>query len=178
MTISPKLLEKALPKQGEERTMFSVTPNLYVGRFASRSNLEDLRRMDVTDIVNVSDCPSQLTSEDGPFRSVTWFDIEDRTLIPTKTALDAIDRIHASLTADNGCVYVHCMAGWNRSPTVIWLYLLACGIDRESASKAICANAYDAVPGHSLLVNANLVDTVVRHGQNNYLPHPRRNVLP
>jgi protein tyrosine phosphatase len=151
---------------------------LYVGRFASRHRLVELQRLRVTDIVNVSDTPSQLTIDDGPFRSVTWFDIEDRIPIPTKIAIDALDQIHAALSANNGCVYVHCMAGWNRSPTVIWLYLLACGVDRELATTAICANAYDAVPGHALLVNSKLVESVMQHGRNNYVPHPRPSVLP
>lgn len=151
---------------------------MYVGRFASRDRLEELQRLRVTDIVNVSDTPSQLTIDDGPFRSVSWFDIEDRILMPTKIAINAIDAIHKALSADDGCVYVHCMAGWNRSPTVIWLYLLACGIGRDIASKAICANAYDAVPGHALLVDSNLVDNVIQHGRKNYILHPRPNVLP
>ena len=95
---------------------------MYVGRFASRARLAELQRLRVTDIINVSDTPSQLTIDDGPFRSVSWLDIEDRILMPTKTVIDAIDTIHKGLCADDGCVYVHYMAGWNRSPTVIWLY--------------------------------------------------------
>jgi len=154
-------------------TLFRVTPDLFVGRFASRERLDELRTSNVTDILNVSDTPSQLTTDDGPFRSVTWIDIEDRTLIPTDIAINAIDVIHHSLTHCDGRVYVHCMAGWNRSPTILWLYLIACGLNSVDATRLICTNAFDAVPGHSLLVDGDLIATVQAHGRDNYLPHVR-----
>jgi len=150
-----------------------VTNDIYVGRFASRERLDKLRDVNITDILNVSDTPSQLTTTDGPFRSVTWLNIEDRTLIPTNMAIHAIDTIHQSLIAENGRVYVHCMAGWNRSPTILWLYLLACGIALEHAAGLICAEAFDAVPGHPLLVDSKLIATVQSHGRNKFLPHRR-----
>lgn len=154
-----------------------MTQDLFVGRFASRKRLCELRDLNITDILNVSDTPNQLTTGDGPFRSVTWLDIEDRTLIPTDTAIDAIDAIHRSLIEDAGRVYVHCMAGWNRSPTVLWLYLLACGLDSDEAARLICAIAFDAVPGHTLLVDSNLIAAVRSHGADNYLPHPRPSAI-
>jgi protein-tyrosine phosphatase len=150
-----------------------VTHDIFVGRFASRDRLDVLRTLKVTDILNVSDTPNQLTTDDGPFRKVTWIDIEDRALIPTDVAINAIDTIHQSLTVDDGRIYVHCMAGWNRSPTIIWLYLLACGLTSDDAAQLICAQAFDAVPGHSLLVDSNLIATVQSHGRENYLPHRR-----
>lgn len=150
-----------------------MTQDIFVGRFASRGRLDELRALNVTDILNVSDTPSQLTTDDGPFRTVTWIDIEDRTLIPTVVAINAIDTIHQSLASDDGRIYVHCMAGWNRSPTILWLYLLACGCDSDHAARLICAHAFDAVPGHSLLVDSNLIATVQAHGRDKYLPHPR-----
>lgn len=150
-----------------------MTHDLFVGPFASRERLEKLRASNTTDILNVSDTPSQLTMVNGPFRSVTWIDIEDRTLIPTDVAIKAMDTIHRSLIHDNGRVYVHCMAGWNRSPTILWLYLVACGLDTSDAARIICLNAFDAVPGHSLLIDSNLVANVQAHGRDRYRPHPR-----
>lgn len=153
--------------------MFRVTKDLFVGRFASLERLGELRTFNVTDILNVSDTPSQVTIDSGPFRSVSWIDIEDRTLIPTGIAINAIDTIHQSLLREAGRVYVHCMAGWNRSPTILWLYLIACGLDPDIAARHICTNAFDAVPGHSLLVDSSLVAAVQAHGRDRYQPHPR-----
>ena len=150
-----------------------MTNDIYVGRYASRGRLDELRDVNITDILNVSDTPSQLATDDGPFRSVTWIDIEDRTLIPIDVAINAIDTIHRSLIADEGRIYVHCMAGWNRSPTILWLYLLACGLVSDDAARLICAEAVDAIPGHSLLVDSNLIATVQSHGRDTYLPHRR-----
>ncbi len=154
-----------------------MTQDIFVGRFASSERLVSLRELGVTDILNVSDTPSQLSRDEGPFRSVTWVDIEDRTLIPVASALRAIDTLHRALLASEGRVYVHCMAGWNRSPTIIWLYLLACGLDRDDATQRVCAEAFDAVPGHPLLVDSNLIATVGSHGRDNYLPHKRPSAI-
>lgn len=153
--------------------MFRVTQDIFVGRFASLERLDELRELNVTDILNVSDAPNQLSTGDGPFRSITWLEIEDRTLIPTETAIKAIDTIHQSLIEDGGRIYVHCIAGWNRSPTILWLYLIGCGLASADAARLISANALDAVPGHSLLVNSTLIATVKSHGRKNYLPYRR-----
>ena len=154
-------------------TLFRVTRDIFVGRFASRERLAELRAWNITDVLNVSDTPSQIGIDDGPFRSVTWIDIEDRTLIPTENAIAAINAIHQPLTTGKGRVYVHCMAGWNRSPTIIHLYLLACGVAAADAAQMICRQAYDAVPGHSLLVDSNLIAMVQSHGRDHFIPHPR-----
>lgn len=154
-----------------------MTQSLRVGRFASRERLNELRTLNVTDILNVSDTPSQLAREDGPFRSVTWIDIEDGIRIPTDVAIEAIDTIHRSLSCEDGCVYVHCMAGWNRSPTILWLYLIACGISQDEAAICICANALDAVPGHASLIDSVLIEAVRSHGRKNFQPHPRPTVI-
>ncbi len=96
------------------------------------SYLADLQRLQVTDIFNVSEVPSQLKIDDGPFRSVNWYEIQDHTVIPNTIALKTLDAIHQAITAPAGCLYIHCMAGWHRSPTFILLYMLACGIDSET----------------------------------------------
>jgi hypothetical protein len=153
--------------------MVFVTNDILLGRFASPERLQQLRECGVTDIVNVSEAPSQLVVSDGPFRAVNWFAIEDRVVIPTPVAVAALDAIHAALIADEGRVYIHCIAGWHRSPTIVWLYLLACGVDRESAQKLICHTAFDAVPGHPLLVSPELVDAIIQHGRDHYLPYSR-----
>ncbi|MDX1929044.1 MAG: dual specificity protein phosphatase [Pirellulaceae bacterium] len=154
-----------------------MTEDLYVGRFASRERLDALRALGITDVLNVSDTPNLLTCIDGPFRTVTWINIEDRTRIPTANALDALNTIHAQLSSDAGRVYVHCMAGWNRSPTILWLYLVACGTAPDAAAKYITANAFDAVPGHALLVDSTLIDAVLSHGRMHFQPHPRKSAI-
>ncbi len=154
-------------------TISRVTNDLYLGRFASRKRVAELREHGITDILNVSDTPSELTVDDGPFRSIDWITIEDRVRIPTDDAIKATNAIHRMLSIGVGRAYVHCMAGWNRSPTILWLYLIACDVHPGEASQTICSNAFDAVPGHPLLVDSNLIDSMRAFGRANYDPHPR-----
>lgn len=81
------------------------------------------------------------------------------------------------LREDASKVYIHCVAGQNRSPTVLWLYFIACGMQPSSAKSLITSHTLDAVPGHSQLVDEHLVSTVVGHGQKNFVPLADPNIL-
>ena len=91
--------------------------------------------------------------------------------------IDVIDRKIIELLQENSRVYVHCTAGQLRSPTIVWLYFVACGIEPHAAGTLIGERAPDAAPGHSKLVDEALVVRVIRHGQDNYLPLPRPEIL-
>ena len=67
-------------------------------------------------------------------------------------------------------VYVHCVACQNRSPTIVWLYFLACGMSDTAAEELIAVRCPDAVPGHAALVDGRLLQLVREHGQRHYLP--------
>jgi protein-tyrosine phosphatase len=54
-------------------------------------------------------------------------------------------------------VFVHCAAGQNRSPTVIWLYLIATGMEPEQATEVFDGKTLDGVLGHPKLVGAEQV---------------------
>ncbi len=126
----------------------------------------------ITHILNVGESPSVLGPGDGPFAEITWRPIADLERIPDPLALEALDTLHRMVCVDGSRVYVHCVAGWNRSPTIVWLYLVACGVEATEAKNLIAARSWDAVPGHVKLVDAALVSTVQEHGAR-YTPHPR-----
>jgi hypothetical protein len=77
------------------------------------------------------------------------------------------------LLADGVTHVLNCVAGQNRSPTIIWLYLVACGPEPAVAKELIERRTLDACPGHSLLVDDALVRVVREHGRLAYQPHPR-----
>lgn len=158
-------------------TLFRITRNIWQGPFASRKRLPELQRQTITHIVNVGESPPQLDLADGPFSAVNWVPIEDLVLIPVDAALQCIDALHHAVCAADSNVYIHCVAGWNRSPTVLALYLMACGIDRDEACDRIARHSYDAVPLHSQLVNDDLVRHVRQYGLDNFTPHPRLEAL-
>ncbi len=122
--------------------------------------------------MNVGEADSVLRAEDGPFVEVADVSLVDLTRIPDDVAVNCLDRLHGMILAPSSKVYVHCIAGWNRSPTIVWLYLVACGIDPDMAKQLIASQNLDAVPGHPRLVDSLLVTKVQSHGRN-YLPHPR-----
>jgi hypothetical protein len=61
-------------------------------------------------------------------------------------------------------LYLHCIGGQNRSPTVLWLYLISCGMKPDEARRMISEKSPDSVPGHQQLVDQALVDIVRRFG--------------
>ncbi len=161
----------------EEHTLFRITRSIWQGPFASRQRLTDLRGAAITHIVNVGESPSQLTEADGPFRKVLWVPVEDLVIIPTDAAIRCVDAVHRCVCDGDTNVYVHCVAGWNRSPTVLWLYLVACGIEPATAKSWIASASYDAVPAHPRLIDETLVRAICRYGENEFRPHPRPTAL-
>jgi protein-tyrosine phosphatase len=131
----------------------------------------------VTHLLNVGEAASVLSITDGPFREVAWHPVADLERIPDESASSCLTTLHRMVCEGDARLYVHCVAGWNRSPTMVWLYLVACGLPPESARALIEAHAPDAVPGHARLVDSALVERVQELGRQSFLPHPRPGAL-
>jgi hypothetical protein len=159
------------------RRVFPVTRSLWLGPFASPERKPVLVASNITHILNVGEAPSVLSAQDGPFREVAWHAITDLERVPDDIALACLATLHRMVCQPDARVYIHCIAGQNRSPTVLWLYLIACGVHGDRAKEVIEAAACDAVPGHRRLVDAALVDLVRRFGGRSFLPHPRPEAL-
>lgn len=114
---------------------------------------------------------------DGPFQEVVWIPITDLERVPDNIAVGCLSTLHRMVCQPEARVYVHCIAGQNRSPTVLWLYLLACGIPAGRAKAIIEAGAPDAIPGHRRLIDTALVEVVRRFGDRSFFPHPRPEAL-
>ncbi|MCI0359606.1 MAG: hypothetical protein L0211_14110 [Planctomycetaceae bacterium] len=156
--------------------MFQITRVIWQGRFAVPHRLPELRAAGITHVLNVCEAPHVLTVADGPFFELCSLAIDDLQPITEPVALACLDTLHRMATTAGSRVYLHCIAGCNRSPTVLWLYLVACGIDPQVAKEQISARNIDAVPGHSRLISPLLVAWAKDHGRR-YLPHPRPVVL-
>jgi Swiss Army Knife protein, DSP-PTPase phosphatase domain len=157
--------------------VFQITRSISLGPFASPKREPDLVAAGITHLLNVGEAPGVLTPRVGGFREVAWCPIVDLERIPDETAEDCLATLHRMVCEVQAHVYVHCIAGWNRSPTVVWLYLIACGRSPDEAKQLIEQAARDAIPGHSKLVDTALVEMVRRLGSESFLPHPRCEAL-
>jgi protein-tyrosine phosphatase len=146
------------------------------GPFASEKRLGELRALRISHILNVGESPNLLGHEHG-FAQVSWLPIEDLRRIPDHIAIECLDTLHQMVCVENSKVYVHCVAGWNRSPAIVWLYLVSCGVEKSVAKVMIESRSYDAIPCHPELLDAELVSTVICHGSKRFLPHPRPEAL-
>jgi hypothetical protein len=155
--------------------IYPITQGLCVGPYAGRTRLDDLLDAGVTHVLNLSESESILRPSDG-LREVAWMPVVDLEVIPDDVARACLDRLHRFLCEPDARVYVHCIAGRNRSPTLLWLYLVACGVAPDEAARAIGRRALNAVPGHPRLVSRRLLSVVRAHG-GAWLPHPRPQAL-
>jgi hypothetical protein len=157
--------------------MYRITQALSVGRFPTPELGRDLLAAGVTHVLNVSGGPSQVAAGEGSFREVEWVPVTDFRGIPDLLAIRALDVLHWMASDPDAHVYVHCVFGQNRSPTILWLYLVACGYSPEDARELIESRVPGAVAGHPRLISPGLVLNVQRHGLAHYLPSLRDEVI-
>lgn len=157
--------------------MYRITRVLSVGRFATPERAEELRAIGVTHILNVSSGPSQVAASENGFREVLWEPLEDHTPVSPESLIGILETLHRMTSEADSHVYVHCVAGHLRSPTVLWLYLIACGISSDMAREWIEQRSPDAAPGHARIADRDHIRLAQQHGQAHFQPHPRAEVL-
>ncbi len=156
--------------------MYRVTECLSVGPFASPERAKKLLAAGVTHVLNVSDGPSVVSVDTG-FAGVAWVPMSDGKRLAPATAIWALDTLHKLAIAPDAHVYVHCMAGQLRAPTILWLYLVALGVPPADARNWIESRSPDAVAGHPRMVDHEHVLLAQKHGLANFFPHPRPNLI-
>jgi len=157
--------------------MFHVTECLSVGPFAWADRAAELRAAGVTHVLNVSDQPNEVTAGEGSFASVAWVPMSDSKRLPTAVALRAIATLHELASKPDAHVYVHCVAGMVRSPTILWLYLIALGVPPKDARVWIETRSPRSNAGAAAMVDVEHVRLAQMHGLMNFFPHPRPNLI-
>jgi hypothetical protein len=151
-----------------------VTKRLLFGPFLTQDRGALLRQLGVTHVLNVCEAPSIVTCAEAGFREIHDCAIADLAIIPADIAVTCVKSLHEMLRDEHSKVYVHCIAGQNRSPTIVWLYLIACGLPAADAKARVEAGAADAVPGHKSLANEELVGMIAEFGRQHLRPIPAR----
>ncbi len=138
-------------QQGLKSGVYWITKRIAIGQFASEGRCDWLRQQGITHILNVADADASSASRESGFRKSMTVPITDLELIDLPSAVRCVDYIQDSLADQDAKLYVHCIAGQNRSPTILWLFLVASGMNAEVARRMIVERCPDAVPGHSAL---------------------------
>jgi hypothetical protein len=157
--------------------MFRITECLSIGPFASPERAIKLRAAGVTHVLNVSDGPSEISKSEEGFKGVAWVPMSDSRRLMPSTAVWALSTLHQLVTVPDAHAYVHCVAGLVRSPTILWLYLIACGLSSNDARDLIRVRAPKTDPGSSSMVDHEHVRLARTHGLVHFSPHPRPNAL-
>ncbi len=140
-----------------------ITPVLAVGPFPPPVRVPLLQAAGVTDILNVSDARSYPETLAAGFRSVVFVPIADCVPIDPETVGQCLSVLDEMYHRPGARVMVHCLAGHNRSPTVIWLYLMSLGVNAEVARSLIEAASPHAIGGHPLLLSPETLSVVIAY---------------
>ena len=114
---------------------------------------------------------------EGSFTDVAWVPMSDSRRLDRPTAVLAIDTLHRLASAPDSHVYVHCVAGLVRSPTILWLYLIALGVPPGDARTWIEARVPNANAGSSRMVDREHLLLAQMHGLMHFFPHPRPEII-
>jgi hypothetical protein len=157
--------------------MYRITECLSIGPFASPERAVKLLAAGVTHVLNVSDGPSEISAGEGSFAGVAWVPMSDSRRLMPSTAIWAIGTLHQLASVPGSHVYVHCVAGLIRSPTILWLYLIALGVPPDDARDWIEERRPAAVAGHDRMVDHEHVLLAQKYGLAHFFPHPRADLI-
>ena len=134
--------------------LFRVTDRILLGEYPDDDAFARLAGLGVTDILNVAATPNR-----RPGFAVHVIPIPDLEEMPLADAERAV-RLVKRVVTGGGRIFVHCMAGQNRSPGVVFLSLLHLGHDAAEAERMIVDASLDAIPRHPRIVTPRVVEHV------------------
>lgn len=128
---------------------------------------QQLHVADITHVLDLSDIKRPVNKSIKEQLQIIHEDIADFRLIPINQMLLCIKTIHEILMQPENKIYIHCYAGHGRSPTILWLYLIACGMDADVAKQLIKDKNPHANPGGENLINESHIPAAESYGKNN-----------
>jgi protein-tyrosine phosphatase len=136
-----------------------ITPQIYQGGWLRPEHIPELVRLGITHILNL-DLPY---TDPMPFieANITLHNvyIHDHCLMLPQLVWEVIEVIDNSLSSLSHKIYIHCVEGVSRSPTITWLYLIHTGLSPEDAAVEVKPNPvlYDAAIVQQLIANRRVI---------------------
>ena len=117
-----------------------ITSRIYQGGWIVPQDIPELVQLGITHILNLD-----LPYEDSlAFREANLtlrnLYIPDYCLMKPQLVREVIDVIEESLSSPSHKLYIHCIVGVSRSPTISWLYLIHTGLCPEDAAERVKPN--------------------------------------
>jgi protein-tyrosine phosphatase len=123
-----------------------ITSQIYQGGWLRPQHIPELVQLGITHVLNLdlpSTDPLPLDEVNITLHNVP---VRDYCLMTPQLVREIIDVIDTSLSSPGHKIYIHCVVGVSRSPTIAWLYLIHKGFTPEDATAKIKPNPvlYDA----------------------------------
>jgi protein-tyrosine phosphatase len=137
--------------------MHKITRQIYQGGYPLDEDFALLASMGVNCLVNLDlpyDRQDEARAKAFKVCSVLLY---DKGMNPADAWWKCLSWMLEDLKEPGNVCYVHCNAGTSRSPTLVWLYLMATGMDSTEAKALIRrCNPY-ACPGDPSIINDAVV---------------------
>jgi len=117
-----------------------ITSRIYQGGWIMADDIPVLTQFGITHILNLD-----LPYEDAQPFIDTGFTLQtvsiiDNCLMLPQQVRDVMEVIDNDLSSPDHKIYIHCVEGVSRSPTISWLYLIHTGSSPDEAGKRIHPN--------------------------------------
>ncbi len=133
-----------------------ITSKIYQGGWLRPQYIPELVKLGITHILNLDhpyDNPLPVIEANLVLHNIY---IRDQSLMTPQLVRDAMAVIDRSLSSPRHKIYIHCIEGVSRSPTIAWLYLIHTGLSPEDAFAKVKPNRllYDADIVEKLMTNS------------------------
>jgi protein-tyrosine phosphatase len=132
-----------------------ITSRIYQGGWLRPQYVPELVQLGITHILNLDhpyEDPLPVIEANLTLHNIY---IRDQSLMTPQLVRDAMAVIDRSLASPAHKIYIHCIEGVSRSPTIAWLYLIHTGLSPDDAFVKVKPNRllYDADIVEQLMAN-------------------------
>lgn len=117
-----------------------ITARIYQGGWILGHDVPALSRLGITHLLNLD----QPYEDPRPFQAANFalqtMSLIDNCLMVPQQVREIMELIDSDLSSPNHKIYIHCVEGVSRSPTISWLYLIHSGFSPEEASQRVRPN--------------------------------------